>query len=66
MTHDPAWRQRLQARAEESLRRRVAAAAARRDRQQRRAHGLVERHAARQARVREAAHPFPPDPGSAE
>ncbi|WP_328466174.1 hypothetical protein OHA21_45550 [Actinoplanes sp. NBC_00393] len=55
------WRADLQQRAAEAARRRAARAAARRSAAQRRAHGLVERNAARLARARTRVTPVGPD-----
>ncbi len=52
MTDIESWRERLAARAEETLRQQAAASTARRDRRRRRAHGMVDRHAGRLARRR--------------
>jgi len=62
MTEDEAlrWRARLRERSELTLRRRAEQAAARRSAARRRAHGLVDRQAARLARRRSDA--FEPDP----
>ncbi|MGW4945430.1 hypothetical protein ACWEOZ_28010 [Actinoplanes sp. NPDC004185] len=62
MTEDEAlrWQARLRERSELALRRRAERAAARRSAARRRAHGLVDRQAARLARGRPDA--FEPDP----
>ena len=54
------WRQLLRERSETTLRERAGRLAARQQTAQRRAHGLVDRQAARLARGRHAG-PFPPD-----
>ncbi|AGL14922.1 hypothetical protein L083_1412 [Actinoplanes sp. N902-109] len=62
------WRRRFTGRPGESARKKAAAATAatRRARQARRAHGLINRHAARLARLHPDTYPFPPDPECSE
>jgi hypothetical protein len=55
------WRQGLSERSAAALLRRAERAAARQDAARRRAHGMIDRRAARLARAR-APGPFPPDP----
>ncbi|MEV4706525.1 hypothetical protein [Actinoplanes sp. NPDC049316] len=52
MTDLDAWREGLEARAEQVRRAQALAATARRDRRRRRVHGMIDRHAARLSRHR--------------
>ncbi len=60
------WREQLRQRAAASARRKAELAEERAQRRRRRGHGLVERQAARLARLRPDTAPFPPDPECTE